>query len=135
MKPARSVWDRLWPRVVARDTGCWEWQGPLWLGYGKIGLPGGSRTAYVHRVVYAWLVGGIPEGMTLDHLCTVLEAAGSSMDRVLKVTVYLQDVLDYRAWNDIYERVFSPPYPARACIQAANMPFDVRVQVEAVAHL
>ena len=73
--------------------------------------------------------------MTLDHLRTVLEAAGSSMDRVLKVTVYLQEVLDYRAWNEIYERVFSPPYPARACIQAANMPFDVRVQVEAVAHL
>jgi 2-iminobutanoate/2-iminopropanoate deaminase len=73
--------------------------------------------------------------MTLDHLRAVLDAAGSSMSRVLKVTVYLQDARDYLAWNAIYAEYFSPPYPARACIQAANMPFDVRVQVEAVAHL
>ena len=71
---------------------------------------------------------------TLDHLREVLEAAGSSMGRVLKVTVYLQDVRDYLAWNAIYAEYFSPPYPARACIQAANMPFDVRVQVDAIAH-
>jgi 2-iminobutanoate/2-iminopropanoate deaminase len=72
--------------------------------------------------------------MTLDQLRAVLEAAGSSLDRVLKVTVYLQDIRDYRAWNEIYTDYFHPPYPARACIQAANLPFDVRVQVEAVAH-
>ena len=57
------------------------------------------------------------------------------MSRVLKVTVYLQDVRDYLAWNAIYAEYFSPPYPARACIQAANMPFDVRVQIDAIAHL
>ncbi|MFQ5457671.1 MAG: RidA family protein [Myxococcota bacterium] len=72
---------------------------------------------------------------TLDHLKRTLEAAGSSLDRVLKVTVYLQDIRDYRAWNEIYGAYFSAPYPPRACIQAANMPFDVRVQVEAIAHL
>jgi 2-iminobutanoate/2-iminopropanoate deaminase len=73
--------------------------------------------------------------MTLEHLRTLLETAGSAMRHVLKVTVYLQDARDYRAWNEIYEQYFSPPYPARACIEAANMPFDVRVQVDAVAHL
>jgi 2-iminobutanoate/2-iminopropanoate deaminase len=72
--------------------------------------------------------------MTLDQLRAVLEAAGSSLDRVIKVTVYLQDIRDYRAWNVVYAEYFHPPYPARACIEAANMPFDVRVQVEAVAH-
>ena len=65
----------------------------------------------------------------------MLEAAGSSLDRVLKVTVYLQDIRDYRAWNEIYGEYFKPPHPPRACVQAANMPFDVRVQVDAIAHL
>jgi len=73
--------------------------------------------------------------MALEHLRAVLEAAGSSMSRVLKVTVYLQDIRDYLAWNAIYAEYFSPPYPARACIQTANMPFDVRVQIDAIAHL
>ena len=73
--------------------------------------------------------------MALDHLRATLEAAGSSMDRVLKLTVHLQDIRDYRAWNEIYGDYFSAPYPPRACVQAANMPFDVRVQVEAIAHL
>jgi 2-iminobutanoate/2-iminopropanoate deaminase len=73
--------------------------------------------------------------MSLDQLAAVLEAAGSSLERVLKVTVYLQDIRDYRAWNEIYAEYFKSPHPPRACIQAANMPFDVRVQVEAVAHL
>jgi 2-iminobutanoate/2-iminopropanoate deaminase len=73
--------------------------------------------------------------LTLDHLRAVLEAAGSSLDRVLKVTVYLQDIRDYGAWNAIYGDYFRPPYPARACIQAANMPFDVRIQIDAVAHV
>jgi 2-iminobutanoate/2-iminopropanoate deaminase len=73
--------------------------------------------------------------MTLDELRSVLDAAGSSLDRVIKITVYLQDMRDYLAWNEIYAQYFHPPYPARACIQAANMPFDVRVQIDAVAHV
>ena len=73
--------------------------------------------------------------MALDQLAAVLEAAGSSLDRVLKVTVYLQDIRDYRAWNEIYAEYFKAPHPPRACVQAANMPFDARVQIEAVSCL
>ncbi len=71
--------------------------------------------------------------MTLDQLRAVLETAGSSLDRVIKTTVYLQDVRDYLAWNEIYVEYFPPSYLARACIQAVSMPLDVRVQIEAVA--
>lgn len=73
--------------------------------------------------------------MSLDHLRSVLEAAGSSLDRVLKVTVYLQDIRDYRAWNEIYAEYFNAPHPPRTCAQTGNMPFDVRVQVEAIAYI
>jgi hypothetical protein len=62
---------RLWARVVATPNGCWIFTGALNAGYGRIhaGHPGSQRLLYVHRVAYEQLVGPIPEGLDLDHLC------------------------------------------------------------------
>lgn len=63
--------ERFWPRVdVGAVTGCWLWQGNIdTKGYGRFGHEG--RSCYAHRVAYELLVGDIPEGLVLDHLCRV----------------------------------------------------------------
>jgi 2-iminobutanoate/2-iminopropanoate deaminase len=79
--------------------------------------------------------GGIEEQtrLVLSNLKAVLEAAGSSMDRVVKCTVFLQDLNDYAAMNAVYGQFFSAPYPARAAVQVARLPKDVKVEIEAMA--
>lgn len=60
--------DRFWPKVVRDpDTGCWEWTGATARGYGQIWSAG--QRVYAHRLAYELLVGPIPEGLELDHLC------------------------------------------------------------------
>lgn len=71
----------------------------------------------------------------LRNLGHVLTAAGASMDRVVKTTVYLADMADFTAMNEVYAGYFSAPAPARATIQAARLPRDVRVEIDAVAYL
>lgn len=71
----------------------------------------------------------------LKNLKAVIEASGSSMDKVVKCTVFLQDMNDYGAVNAIYGEYFKAPYPARAAIQVARLPKDVKVEIEAVAIL
>ena len=63
----------------------------------------------------------------------VLEAAGSSMDKVLKTTVFMKDLNDYTAINDIYKEFFSHKPPARSAIQAARLPRDAGVEIEVIA--
>lgn len=69
----------------------------------------------------------------LINLKAVLEAAGSSLDKVVKCTVFLQDMNDYPAMNTIYGEFFAAPYPARAAIQVARLPKDVKVEIEAIS--
>jgi hypothetical protein len=61
-----------WSRVQKGD-GCWEWIGPRWKGYGvaMVKVAGGWRVVRVHKVAYAALVGPVPKGLVLDHLCRV----------------------------------------------------------------
>lgn len=67
-RPPTPVMDRLLPRIVQEPTGCWIWTGAIThLGYGHIWDQGRNRR--VHRVAYENLVGPIPEGLHLDHLC------------------------------------------------------------------
>jgi 2-iminobutanoate/2-iminopropanoate deaminase len=73
--------------------------------------------------------------LVLTNLKAVIEASGSSMDKVVKCTVFLQDMNDYGAVNAIYGEYFNAPYPARAAIQVARLPKDVKVEVEAIAIL
>ena len=70
----------------------------------------------------------------LDNLRAVLEASGSGMDRVLKTTVFLQDMNDFTAMNEVYAEFFpASSAPARSTIQVARLPKDARVEIEAVA--
>ena len=69
----------------------------------------------------------------LTNLKAVLEAAGSSMAKVVKCTVFLQDLNDYAAVNAIYAEFFPAPYPARAAVEVARLPKDAKVEIEAIA--
>ena len=69
----------------------------------------------------------------LANLRAVLEAAGSGMDRVLKTTVYLVDMADFGAVNEVYAEAFGDHRPARAAFAVARLPKDARVEIEAVA--
>jgi 2-iminobutanoate/2-iminopropanoate deaminase len=72
-------------------------------------------------------------GRVLDNLKAVLEAAGSSLDRVVKTTVYLADMGEFAAMNEIYARYFGATKPARATVQVARLPRDVKVEIDVVA--
>jgi 2-iminobutanoate/2-iminopropanoate deaminase len=71
----------------------------------------------------------------LKNLTAVLEAAGSSMDHVVKANVYLQDMNDFARMNAVYAEFFKAPYPARAAVQVARLPRDVKIEIEVVAIL
>ena len=70
-----------------------------------------------------------------ENLKTVLEAAGASLDSVVKVTVFLTDLEQFDEMNSVYERYFGTSKPARACIQAARLPKDVAIEADAIAVL
>ena len=65
----------------------------------------------------------------------ILEAAGASFDHVVSATVYVADLNDFAKVNEIYATYFTPPYPARATVQVARLPRDVRIEIDAIAHL
>ena len=71
--------------------------------------------------------------IVLSNLKAVLEAAGSSLDKAVKCTVFLQDLNDYSKMNAVYGEFFKPPYPARAAVQVARLPRDAKVEIEAIA--
>jgi|SRR5687767_10804263 2-iminobutanoate/2-iminopropanoate deaminase len=69
----------------------------------------------------------------LKNLEAILAAAGSSMDRVIRCNVYLKDIADFAAMNEVYAQAFTAPYPARTTIQAAALPGGISVEIECVA--
>ena len=73
--------------------------------------------------------------LALQNLKIILEEAGSSLKNVLKVTVYLLDMEEFARFNVVYKKYFGEDLPARTCIQAANLPFETRVEIEAIAHV
>jgi 2-iminobutanoate/2-iminopropanoate deaminase len=79
--------------------------------------------------------GGIQEQteQALKNLAAVLEAAGSSLDRIVKTTVFLADMNEFSAMNEIYGKFFSENPPARTTVEAARLPRDARVEIEAIA--
>lgn len=82
-----------------------------------------------------FVVGGIAEQteQVLKNLAAVLEAAGSGLDRVVKTTVFLLDMQEFAAMNEVYGKFFKDEPPARATVQAARLPRDARVEIEAIA--
>jgi len=83
--------------------------------------------------------GAIPEGAgaqavrVMENLREVCKAAGAQMSDVVKTTVYLKNMNDFSVVNEVYARYFEPPFPARACIEAARLPKDVLIEIEAMA--
>ncbi len=73
--------------------------------------------------------------LTLRNIDIILREAGSSLARVLKVTVYLRSLDDFDRFNAIYRNYFPEDPPARTCIQAARLPFGIRVEMDLIAHL
>ena len=72
----------------------------------------------------------------LQNLKAVLEAAGSSLDRVVKVNAYLSDLNYYDVFNQVYGKFFTnDPRPARVCIQAGKLPFETKVEIDAIAYI
>ena len=69
------------------------------------------------------------------NLGAILEAAGTSFDHVVRTTVYLADMNDFAAMNEVYGTYFSSPAPARATVQAARLPRDARVEIDLIASL
>jgi 2-iminobutanoate/2-iminopropanoate deaminase len=82
-----------------------------------------------------FVAGGIVEQteQVLLNLTAVFEAAGVSMSQVVKTTVFLVDMDDFTAMNEVYARFFGAEPPARATVQAARLPRDARVEIEAIA--
>ena len=71
----------------------------------------------------------------LKNLQIILEEAGSSMDKVLTVTVYLLNIEEYTRFNEVYKKYFKGNRPARTCIQAGSLPFGTRVEITATAYV
>jgi 2-iminobutanoate/2-iminopropanoate deaminase len=70
-----------------------------------------------------------------ENLGAILQAAGASFDQVVRTTVYLADMNDFAAMNDVYGTYFTAPAPARATVQAARLPKDARVEIDLIASL
>lgn len=82
--------------------------------------------------------GSVPEGMAaqaeqaLKNLSAVLEAAGSGTGRALKVTVFISDMSQFAAVNEVYARFFAEPYPARTCVESPHLPKGVMIEIDAI---
>lgn len=70
----------------------------------------------------------------MQNISAVLEAASSSLDRVLKVTIFLADMNDFARVNEVYGRFFTAAPPARSTVAAARLPRDARIEIDAVAY-
>ena len=83
--------------------------------------------------------GEIPEGsvaqakQALTNLSNLLEAAGTSMANVVKTTVFIKEMNDFGAINEVYATFFDGAFPSRSCVEVARLPKDVMLEIEAIA--
>ncbi|MCM8712124.1 RidA family protein [Clostridium sp. SYSU_GA19001] len=70
---------------------------------------------------------------SLNNVKAILEEAGTSLDKVVKTVVFLRDMNDFAAMNEVYAKYFPENAPARSCVQAAKLPKDAVVEIEAIA--
>ena len=109
-------------------------------------FPPGSSTAgpYTPAIVangFVFVSGQIGSGETFEaqleavitNVENVLKASGSSLDHVVKTTVFLADMNDFNKLNEIYMKRLKAPYPARSTIQVARLPRDAKVEIEVIA--
>lgn len=79
--------------------------------------------------------GGIAQqaARTLDNLKAIVEAAGSFLDHAVKVSVFLKDMNDFDAMNEVYSRYFPQNRPARTTVEVARLPKDIRIEIDLIA--
>ena len=70
---------------------------------------------------------------SLENVKAILEAARTSMDKVVKTTVFIKDMNDFAKINEVYGEFFVAPFPARSCVEVARLPKDVKVEIEVIA--
>ena len=71
--------------------------------------------------------------LSMENIRIILEETGSSLSKVLQINAYLLNIREYGRFNEVYRRYFPKEPPARTCIQAARLPFDIRVEISAIA--
>ena len=83
--------------------------------------------------------GNIPEGSVAQaeqaflNMKNLLEAAGTDISQVVKTTVFIKEMNDFGAINEVYAKYFPEPYPSRSCVEVARLPKDVMLEIEAIA--
>lgn len=83
--------------------------------------------------------GEIPNGsvaqaeQAFTNIKNLIEASGSSMDKVVKTTVFIKEMNDFGAINEVYAKYFTEPFPSRSCVEVARLPKDVMLEIEAIA--
>lgn len=105
-----------------------------------------SQAIEVNGIVYTSGVipvvpetGEIPEGsqaqakQALTNLSNLLESAGTSVNNVIKTTVFIKEMNDFGAINEVYATFFEGDFPARSCVEVARLPKDVMLEIEAIA--
>ncbi len=78
--------------------------------------------------------GVVPQAeQALKNLSEVLAGAGAGLENVVKTTVFIKDMNDFAAINEVYKRFFTGSFPARSCVEVARLPKDVLIEIECVA--
>ncbi len=115
-------------------------KGPKAIGPYSQAIKAGGFVFTAGQVAFDPATGQLVEGdvarqtaRVLDNLKAIIEAAGSSLDRAVKTTVYLKDMNDFAAMNEVYARYFPKIPPARSTVEAARLPRDVRVEIDLIA--
>ena len=112
--------------------------GQTWIQLAPTGGPPSGR--YESTAIYDPATNQMIEGdiaaqteRVMENLKGLLEACGSSLGQVVKTTVFLKDMGEFAKMNEVYARYFSENPPARATVEAARLPRDVRVEIECIA--
>jgi 2-iminobutanoate/2-iminopropanoate deaminase len=122
-------------REIIRTENAPEAIGPYSQAVRAAGLVFASGQIPIDPATGQFVPGGIAEQteQVLRNLSAVLEAAGTSLSRVVKTTVFLADMGDFAVMNEVYGRYFDREAPARATVEAARLPREARVEIEAIA--
>jgi 2-iminobutanoate/2-iminopropanoate deaminase len=109
--------------------------GPYSAGIAAGGFVFASGSLGIDPESGAFVAGGVREEtrMALKNLSQVLMAAGSSLERVVKTTVFMQDLAEFPAMNEVYAEFFPADPPARSTVQVAGLPKGAAVEIEAIA--
>lgn len=84
--------------------------------------------------------GTFPDGIlaqtkqSIENVKAILESAGSSLDKVLKTTIFIKNMDDFGKVNEVYNSYFTKEYPARSCVEVARLPKDALVEIEVIAY-